>query len=120
MRISYWSSDVCSSDLQTHQEQEGKSMTHNFHPTSLREYDIRGIVGETLPEKDDYAIGRGFGTLIARAGGRRVAVGYAGLLSSPALWPACIDGLTGSGLNAERIGVRRAVECREGQRGISK
>ena len=36
---------------------------HNFHSTSLREYDIRGIVGETLGEDDAYAIGRGFGTL---------------------------------------------------------
>ena len=33
-------------------------MTHDFHPTSLREYDIRGVVGETLTEKDAYAIGR--------------------------------------------------------------
>ena len=43
-------------------------MTHNFHPTSLREYDIRGIIDETLGAADAYAIGRGFGTLIARAG----------------------------------------------------
>jgi phosphomannomutase len=25
-------------------------MTHQFHPTVLREYDIRGIIGETLGE----------------------------------------------------------------------
>lgn len=37
-------------------------MTHNFHPTTLREYDIRGIVGETLGEEDARAIGRSFGT----------------------------------------------------------
>ena len=43
-------------------------MTYNFHPTSLREYDIRGIIGETLGPDDAYAIGRGFGTLVARAG----------------------------------------------------
>ena len=40
--------------------------THEFHRTSLREYDIRGIIGETLGAEDAYAIGRGFGTLIAR------------------------------------------------------
>src|SRR3546814_5585821 len=80
-------------------------MTHNFHPTSLREYDIRGIVGETLTEKDAYAIGRGFGTLIARAGGSRVAVGYDGRLSSPALETALIEGLNGSGIHAVRIGM---------------
>ena len=27
-------------------------MTHRFDPTSLREYDIRGIVGETLGAAD--------------------------------------------------------------------
>src|SRR3546814_11539848 len=105
MRISYWSSDVCSSDLQTHQEQEGQSMTHNFHPTSLREYDIRGIVGETLPEKDAYAIGRGFGTLIARAGASRVAGGYDGRLSSTALVTALLEGLNGGGYHAVCIGM---------------
>ena len=30
-------------------------MTHNFDPTILREYDIRGIVGRTLHEEDAYA-----------------------------------------------------------------
>ena len=37
-------------------------MTHRFNPTSLREYDIRGIVGETLGPDDARAIGRGFGS----------------------------------------------------------
>ena len=27
-------------------------MTHIFHPTVLREYDIRGIIGETLGAQD--------------------------------------------------------------------
>ena len=36
---------------------------HTFHPTILREYDIRGIVDETLFEADAYAIGRSFGVL---------------------------------------------------------
>ena len=35
-------------------------MTHIFHPTSLREYDIRGIIDNTLGPNDAYAIGRGF------------------------------------------------------------
>ena len=43
-------------------------MNHQFHPTSLREYDIRGIIGETLGDKDAYATGRGFGTLIGGLG----------------------------------------------------
>ena len=35
--------------------------THSFHPTTLREYDIRGTVGRTLSEVDAFAVGRAFG-----------------------------------------------------------
>jgi phosphomannomutase len=52
-------------------------MPHTFNPTVLREYDIRGIIGETLGPDDARAIGRGFATLLRRAGGKLVAVGYA-------------------------------------------
>jgi len=79
-------------------------MTHNFHPTTLREYDIRGIIGETLGEADAYAIGRGFGTLIGRAGGSRVAVGYDGRVSSPVLEAALVKGLNDAGIHAVRVG----------------
>ena len=80
-------------------------MTHAFHPTTLREYDIRGIIGETLGDADAYAIGRGFGTLIRRAGGSRVAVGYDGRVSSPVLEEALVRGLGDSGIHAVRIGM---------------
>lgn len=79
-------------------------MTYQFHPTSLREYDIRGIIGETLGEDDAYAIGRGFGTLISRAGGKSVAVGYDGRTSSPVLEAALVKGLNESGIHAVRVG----------------
>jgi phosphomannomutase len=78
---------------------------HNFHPTSLREYDIRGIIGETLGADDAYAIGRGFATLIARAGGRCVAVGYDGRISSPMLAEALVRGLNDSGVDAVVVGM---------------
>jgi phosphomannomutase len=80
-------------------------MTHQFHPTSLREYDIRGIVGETLSEADAYAIGRGFGTRVARIGGSRVAVGYDGRLSSPVFEAALVKGLNDSGIHVLRVGM---------------
>jgi phosphomannomutase len=80
-------------------------MTHQFHPTSLREYDIRGIVGKTLGADDARAIGRGFATLIRRAGGTRVAVGRDGRLSSPMLEAALVDGLTASGVDVVRVGL---------------
>jgi len=78
---------------------------HSFHPTLLREYDARGVVGETLHAADARAIGLGFGTLIRRKGGSRVAVGYDGRLSSPMLEAALVEGLNAAGVEALRIGL---------------
>jgi phosphomannomutase len=80
-------------------------MTHRFDPTSLREYDIRGIVGKALGPADATAIGRGFGTRVRRAGGTRVAVGYDGRTHSPLLEAALVEGLTKSGVDVVRIGL---------------
>ena len=80
-------------------------MAHIFHSSSLREYDIRGIIGQTLGTEDGNAIGRGFATLLRRAGGTRVAVGYDGRASSPVLEAALIDGLTKSGIDVVRVGL---------------
>ena len=78
---------------------------HVFHPTMLREYDIRGIVGDTLTAADARAIGRSFATLIRRAGGRRIAVGYDGRLSSPMLEEALVEGINAAGIDALRVGL---------------
>ncbi len=78
--------------------------SYRFDPTVLREYDVRGIVGRTLNRPDAVAIGRGFGSVVVEQGGRRVAVGYDGRLSSPALVAAVVEGLAASGLEAVRIG----------------
>ena len=80
-------------------------MSHSFNPTSLREYDIRGIIGSTLGEADAYALGRSFGTLIRRGGGTKAAVGRDGRESSPALEAELVRGLTGSGVDVVRVGV---------------
>lgn len=77
---------------------------HSFDPTSLREYDIRGVVGRTLHPADAFAIGRCFGSVVARAGGRQVAVGYDGRLSSPELAASLVDGLKASGMEVLRVG----------------
>ncbi len=77
---------------------------HDFDPTSLREYDIRGVVGRTLHPADAFAIGRTFGTVVARGGGKRVAVGYDGRLSSPELSAALVDGLKASGMHVLLVG----------------
>jgi len=77
---------------------------HRFDPTVLREYDIRGIVDDTLHIADAFAIGRCFGTIVSRAGGTTVAVGYDGRLSSPAMERALVEGLVASGTAVLRIG----------------
>ena len=78
---------------------------HRFDATILREYDIRGVVGDTVHAADARAIGRTFGTLVRRRGGKRVALGYDGRLSSPELAAACIAGLTAAGVDVIDIGV---------------
>lgn len=85
---------------------------HHFHPSLLREYDIRGVFGETLFESDAHAIGRSFATMVLRdrAGAAEscvpcVVVGRDGRLSSPALEAALVDGLCSGGVDVLRIGV---------------
>ena len=78
---------------------------HRFDPTILREYDIRGLVGKTLFAEDARALGRAYGSALRRRGGRTVAVGYDGRLSSPELESALAEGLKASGLEVMRIGL---------------
>lgn len=103
---------------------------HLFDPSILREYDIRGVVGQTLHEADAYAIGRSFGTMVQRGwkpqgdpspvattclnrGGangdgperKRIVVGYDGRLSSEMLEAALVRGLMDSGIDVLRIGM---------------
>jgi phosphomannomutase len=80
-------------------------VTHRFHPSVLREYDIRGIVGQTLGEDDAYAVGRGFATRVREAGGTRVGVGRDGRTTSPMLEGALVRGLTAGGVDVVRIGI---------------
>ena len=80
-------------------------MSHAFDPTVLREYDIRGIIGETLGAEDARAIGRTFGSMLRAAGGSKVAVGYDGRVSSPMLEHALVEGLTSAGCDVVRVGM---------------
>jgi phosphomannomutase len=82
-------------------------MSHRFHPTILREYDIRGIVGETLSATDAEAVGRAFATMTAAKSGQaapRIAVGRDGRLSAPELEAALVRGIRAAGATAVRIG----------------
>ena len=78
---------------------------HQFHPTILRAYDIRGIFEDTLTTDDAFAIGLSFITIQKQRGlGNEVTVGRDGRLSSPALAAALIDGLVAGGAQVSDIG----------------
>ena len=80
-------------------------MAHQFNPTILREYDIRGIVGDTLAEADAYALGRTFGSKAHAEGARTIAVGRDGRTHSGMLEAELIRGLTDSGINVMQVGM---------------
>jgi phosphomannomutase len=80
-------------------------MTHRFNPTILREYDIRGIIGDTLTEADAYALGRTFAALATDEGARRIAVGRDGRTHSGMLESALVHGLTESGVDVVLTGM---------------
>ena len=80
-------------------------MTHQFNPTILREYDIRGIVGDTLTEADAYALGRTYAAIAREEGARRLAVGRDGRSHSGMLEAALVRGLTEGGVDVVIIGM---------------
>jgi phosphomannomutase len=80
-------------------------MTHQFNPTVLREYDIRGIVGDTLTEADAYALGRTFAAIAREEGSSRLAVGRDGRSHSGMLEAALVRGLTEGGVDVVLIGM---------------
>jgi phosphomannomutase len=80
-------------------------MTHKFNPTILREYDIRGIVGDTLTEADAHALGRTYAALARDEGAKRIAVGRDGRTHSGMLEAALVRGLTEGGIDAVLTGM---------------
>jgi len=80
-------------------------MSHKFNPTILREYDIRGIVGDTLTEADAYALGRTYAALARDEDARRIAVGRDGRTHSGMLEAAVVRGLTEGGIDAVLTGM---------------
>lgn len=73
----------------------------------LREYDIRGIVGETLTVAAAEAIGQAFASIVADGGlaHPRICVGCDGRLSSPDLKAAVIAGARRAGADVMDVGL---------------
>lgn len=78
---------------------------HRFDPSILREYDIRGKIGITLSENDCYYVGRAFGTLLLRRGGKTASLGYDGRETSPVFAAAVARGLNDCGIDVEMVGL---------------
>ena len=81
---------------------------HNFYefdPSVLREYDIRGIINDTLTANDAHAIGSIFGSVINKNDGHSVVVGRDGRHSSLEIEKNLIEGLISQGLKVFKIGL---------------
>jgi phosphomannomutase len=80
-------------------------LQHEFNPSILREYDIRGTVDKTISVKDAYAVGRTFGSIVARSSGKKVGLCFDGRHSSSFFANALIKGLNECGLHVENYGL---------------
>lgn len=74
-------------------------------PYIFREYDIRGKVGEDFTEEVVKEIGKAYGTIIKRKGGKKICCGRDGRLSSPSLQEALIKGILSTGIEVINIGI---------------
>ncbi len=80
-------------------------MTHKFHPSILRAYDIRGVYGKTLFDQDAFFVGKAFASFLQKNGKKKISVASDARLSSPALKQELIKGLLESGLEVVDVGV---------------
>jgi phosphomannomutase/phosphoglucomutase len=76
-----------------------------LNPHVFRAYDVRGLIGPDINPEIFAAVGRAYGTLIRRNGGRRVAVGQDNRLSSRELGAAFVAGVRAAGIDVIDIGV---------------
>ena len=87
-------------------EQEHKYLIENFDKEVLREYDIRGIVGQNINENTAYTIGRTFGhTVKSKLNSNTIVTGCDGRLTSPLLQKALCYGLRDAGAKVINIGM---------------
>src|SRR5688572_29169209 len=76
-----------------------------LNPFIFRAYDVRGKVGIDITPDVFEPVGRAYGTLVRRRGGRTVAVGMDNRTTSPPLKEAFIAGCLATGLDVVDIGV---------------
>src|SRR5215468_6078958 len=76
-----------------------------MNPSIFREYDIRGLAKQDFDSQFALLLGKVHGTIIAEAGGRRVAVGRDCRVTSDRYAEAVIAGLASTGLHVYDIGI---------------
>src|SRR5882724_5905188 len=77
----------------------------DVNPFIFRAYDVRGKVGIDITPEVFEPVGRAYGTLVRRNGGRRVALGMDNRVTSPPLKEAFGQGVLSTGLDVVDIGV---------------
>ncbi len=78
-------------------------ISHKFHDTIIREYDVRGIYDVTLHNIDAKILGNLFGMEVGH--GKTINVGFDGRLSSESLKINLVNGLIDVGINVNEIGL---------------
>ncbi len=76
-----------------------------MNPHIFRAYDVRGKVGEDLTPEVLRLIGRAYGSLIKRKGGRTIALGQDNRVASIELKTAFAEGVLASGISIVDIGL---------------
>lgn len=76
----------------------------NISKNIFRGYDIRGIYPTEIDENVAEIVGKGFGTLMRKAGNTDMIVGRDVRLSSDTLYQALVNGIISTGMNVVDIG----------------
>ena len=76
-----------------------------INPYIFREYDIRGKVVEDFPPEVVVLLGRSFGTLVKRSGGREIAISGDIRLTTPDLINYFKEGVISTGVDIINIGI---------------
>ena len=76
-----------------------------MNPFIFRAYDVRGKVGIDITPEVFELVGRAYGTLVARKGGRTIALGMDNRTTSPPLQEAFAAGVLSTGVDVVDIGV---------------
>ena len=77
----------------------------NINPYIFREYDIRGKVVEDFPPEVVVLLGRAFGTLVNRSGGKEVAISGDIRITTPDLISYFKEGVLSTGVDIINIGI---------------